>query len=63
MIKYRLGMLQETIMDSAIQLSKEDIRKNKPSRDEYLSQPKLPLILVLGNERKGVSEAVLHLSH
>ncbi|WP_245942529.1 hypothetical protein [Candidatus Colwellia aromaticivorans] len=50
-------------MDSAIQLSKEDIRKNKPSRDEYLSQPKLPLILVLGNERKGVSEAVLHLSH
>jgi len=36
-------------MNTAIQLSKEDIRKNKPTRDEYLSQPKLPLILVLDN--------------
>jgi tRNA G18 (ribose-2'-O)-methylase SpoU len=36
-------------MDSAIQLSKEDLRKTKPTRDEYLSQPKLPLILVLDN--------------
>lgn len=34
-------------MNSAIQLSKEDIRKNKPTRDDYLNQPKLPLILVL----------------
>jgi len=34
-------------MDSAIQLSKEDIRKNKPTRNEHLNQPKLPLILVL----------------
>ncbi len=36
-------------MHSARQLSKEDIRKNKPLRDEYLNQPKLPLILVLDN--------------
>jgi tRNA G18 (ribose-2'-O)-methylase SpoU len=36
-------------MSSAIQLSKEDLRKNKPTRGEYLSQPKLPLILVLDN--------------
>lgn len=31
------------------QLSKEDIRKNKPTRIEYLNQPKLPLVLVLDN--------------
>lgn len=36
-------------MHSAIQLSKEDIRKSKPNRDEYLNQPKLPLILILDN--------------
>ncbi|KGK00992.1 TrmH family RNA methyltransferase [Thalassotalea sp. ND16A] len=36
-------------MDSKIQLSKEDIRKNKPTRDEYLNKPKSPLILVLDN--------------
>ncbi len=36
-------------MNSAIQLSKEDLRKNKPTRDEYLKQPKLPLIVVLDN--------------
>ncbi|MBL4822547.1 MAG: RNA methyltransferase [Colwellia sp.] len=36
-------------MNSARQLSKEELRKNKPSRDKYLSQPKLPLILVLDN--------------
>jgi tRNA G18 (ribose-2'-O)-methylase SpoU len=29
------------------QLSKEDLRKTKPTRDEYLKQPKLPLVLVL----------------
>ncbi|WNC72108.1 TrmH family RNA methyltransferase [Thalassotalea psychrophila] len=34
-------------MDSKIQLSKEDIRKTKPARDEYLNKPKTPLILVL----------------
>lgn len=34
-------------MDSKIQLSKEDLRKTKPSRDEYLTLPKLPLVLVL----------------
>lgn len=36
-------------MNSAIQLSKEDLRKTKPTRDEYLNQPKLPLTLVLDN--------------
>ncbi len=36
-------------MNSAIQLSKEEIRKSKPSRDEYLNKPKLPLVLVLDN--------------
>lgn len=36
-------------MNSAIQLSKEDLRKNKPTRNEYLNQPKLPLTLVLDN--------------
>ncbi|TYK66133.1 TrmH family RNA methyltransferase [Colwellia echini] len=30
-----------------IQLSKEDLRTTKPSRDEYLSQPKTPLVVVL----------------
>lgn len=32
-----------------IQLTKEDLRKNKPPRDEYLTQPKIPLIVVLDN--------------
>lgn len=36
-------------MNSKIQLSKEEIRKNKPTRDEYLNQPKLPLVLLLDN--------------
>jgi len=36
-------------MHSEIQLSKEEIRKNKPTRDEYLNQPKIPLVLVLDN--------------
>ena len=36
-------------MQSAIQLSKEDLRKNKPTRYDYLSQPKLPLVVVLDN--------------
>ncbi|WP_051303476.1 TrmH family RNA methyltransferase [Psychromonas aquimarina] len=36
-------------MHSRIQLSKEDIRKNKPTRDEYLDKPKTPLVLVLDN--------------
>jgi tRNA G18 (ribose-2'-O)-methylase SpoU len=36
-------------MNSAIQLSKEDLRKNKPTRNEYLNKPKLPLTLVLDN--------------
>jgi len=36
-------------MNSAIQLSKDDLRKNKPTREEYLNQPKTPLVLVLDN--------------
>jgi len=36
-------------MHSVIQLNKEEIRKNKPTRNEYLNQPKLPLIVVLDN--------------
>jgi tRNA G18 (ribose-2'-O)-methylase SpoU len=37
------------IMALERQLSKEDIRKNKPTREEYLNKPKLPLVLVLDN--------------
>lgn len=36
-------------MNSAVQLSKEELRKSKPTRDEYLKQPKTPLVLVLDN--------------
>lgn len=36
-------------MLSRIQLSKEDLRKNKPLRSEYLTKPKIPLILLLDN--------------
>ena len=36
-------------MRTVIQLSKEDLRKTKPTRDEYLSQPKTPFVLVLDN--------------
>ncbi|WNC66895.1 TrmH family RNA methyltransferase [Thalassotalea nanhaiensis] len=36
-------------MHSKIQLSKDELRKNKPSRDEYLNKPKIPLVLVLDN--------------
>ena len=30
-------------------MSKEDLRKDKPNRDEYLTKPKIPLIVVLDN--------------
>ncbi|MBA6326381.1 RNA methyltransferase [Colwellia sp. MB02u-6] len=36
-------------MHSKIQLSKEDLRISKPTRDEYLTKPKIPLIVVLDN--------------
>lgn len=36
-------------MHSKIQLSKEALRETKPSRDEYLTKPKIPLIVVLDN--------------
>ncbi|OUR63384.1 RNA methyltransferase [Colwellia sp. 39_35_sub15_T18] len=36
-------------MPSKIQLSKEDLRKYKPNRDEYLNKPKIPLVVVLDN--------------
>ena len=34
-------------MQPKIQLSKDDLRKTKPTRDEYLNKPKTPLIVVL----------------
>jgi len=34
-------------MQSKIQMSKEDLRENKPARDEYLAKPKTPLIVLL----------------
>lgn len=36
-------------MHSKIQLSKEELRETKPTRDEYLTKPKIPLIVVLDN--------------
>jgi tRNA G18 (ribose-2'-O)-methylase SpoU len=36
-------------MDAKIQLSKEQLRETKPARDEYLSKPKTPLVVVLDN--------------
>lgn len=35
--------------DLKIQMSKEDLRQNKPTPDEYLDKPKTPLIVVLDN--------------
>ena len=37
------------INDSKMQMSKEDLRQNKPTRNEYLNKPKTPLIVVLDN--------------
>ena len=42
-------VIKSETMQKKIQLSKEDIRETKPSRDQYLSQPKTPLIIVLDN--------------
>lgn len=36
-------------MHAKIQLTKEEIRETKATRDEYLTQPKIPLVLVLDN--------------
>tara|TARA_R110000737_G_scaffold324527_1_gene337536 strand:+ start:499 stop:1056 length:558 start_codon:yes stop_codon:yes gene_type:complete len=36
-------------MPAKIQLSKEELRENKLSRDEYLTKPKIPLVVVLDN--------------
>ena len=36
-------------MHSKIQLTKDDLRKNKPNRDEYLTKTKIPLVVVLDN--------------
>lgn len=36
-------------MQSKIQLSKEELRENKLTRDEYLTKPKIPLVVVLDN--------------
>jgi len=37
----------QSVIQSKIQLSKEEIRSNKPARDEYLTKPRIPLVLVL----------------
>lgn len=37
----------QSAIQPKIQLSKEEIRKTKPARDEYLKKPKIPLVLVL----------------
>lgn len=34
-------------MHAKTQLTKQDLRKNKPTREDYLTQPKIPLVLVL----------------
>jgi tRNA (guanosine-2'-O-)-methyltransferase len=36
-------------LHSKIQLTKEDLRENKPTRDEYLTKTKIPLVVVLDN--------------
>lgn len=36
-------------MHPKVQLSKEELRAQKPKRDEYLTQPKTPLIVLLDN--------------
>jgi tRNA G18 (ribose-2'-O)-methylase SpoU len=36
-------------MKTKIQLSKEELRENKPNRDEYLTKAKIPLVVVLDN--------------
>ncbi len=36
-------------MPQKIQQTKQELRKNKPARDEYPSTPKIPLIVVLDN--------------
>ena len=36
-------------MHSKIQLTKEELRKNKPARDKYLTNPKTPLVVMLDN--------------
>lgn len=41
--------ISSTDDSSSIQLSKEALRTTKPSRDEYLSQAKTPLVVVLDN--------------
>lgn len=36
-------------MPAKLQLSKEELRKNKLTREEYLTKPKIPLVVVLDN--------------
>jgi len=36
-------------LDSKIQMNKEELRQKKPTRNEYLDQPKTPLIVLLDN--------------
>jgi len=35
--------------NAKMQMSKEDLRQNKPTRNEYLDKPKTPLIVLLDN--------------
>ena len=42
-------MIRVNTVASKIQLSKKDLRINKPTRDEYLTKPKIPLVVVLDN--------------
>ena len=42
-------VMKRKSMHSKIQLTKEDLRKNKPARDDYLTKRKTPLIVVLDN--------------
>lgn len=44
-----ITVIRVNSMPAAIQLSKEALRTTKPTRDEYLSKPKTPLVLVLDN--------------
>ena len=46
LVSIRVGTMQSVIQPK-IQLSKEEIRNNKPARYEYLTKPKIPLVLVL----------------
>ena len=47
--EYHIKCERDKTMNAKIQLSKDEIRQSKPNREEYLSQKKLPLVLLLDN--------------